>query len=101
MIKYRYEEEKAIILHYAEILGDQKTHDIIESGSVSNKADAVHLSEFFWKMVDQSVEDIDGGVAVCGQNDLEAWNEYIMDSLRAYLRNNGYAEEWDRVSDKS
>lgn len=101
MIKYRFEEEKEIILHYANILNDQKVCSIIALDEVSNAEDALHLAKFFWTMVDLSVEDIEKGVSVCGHKDLEAWNEYIMDSLRAYLRSSGYANEWDRASDQS
>ncbi len=99
MIKYRCDEEKQIILHYAEVLEDRKAIEIITTGSVSSPEDASHLAAFFWKMVDLSVADIDKGVSVCGQTDLEAWNEYIMDSIRSYLRKTGYAKQWDEQSD--
>ncbi|WP_020406411.1 hypothetical protein [Hahella ganghwensis] len=99
MIKYRFTEEKQIVLHYAKALGDQKTIHIINAGVVSSSEEAIHLSRFFWKMVDLSVADIDNGVTVCGKKDLEAWNEYIMDSIRSYLRKSGYSKEWEEQSD--
>ncbi|WP_444943056.1 hypothetical protein ACJJIK_13580 [Microbulbifer sp. ZKSA006] len=101
MIKYRFNEEKDIILHYANALGDKKTSAIIFNGMVSDSEEAFHLAKFFWAMVDLSVEDIEKGTMVCGHKDLEAWNEYIMNSLRSYLRSSGYADEWERASDQS
>lgn len=41
-------------------------------------------------MVDEIVIDQDAGEVVAGQEDLEACNEYVFESIRAYLRNNGY-----------
>ncbi|WP_444927088.1 hypothetical protein ACJJI4_03615 [Microbulbifer sp. TRSA002] len=101
MIKYRFEEEKDIILHYANLLDDQKTSLIISKGVVSDRDEAFHLAKFFWSMVDLSVEDIEEERLVCGHKDLEAWNEYIMNSLRSYLRSSGYADEWERATDQS
>ncbi|AWF80445.1 hypothetical protein BTJ40_06255 [Microbulbifer sp. A4B17] len=101
MIKYRFEEEKDIILHYANFLNDQKTSLIISKGMVSDRGEAFYLAKFFWSMVDLSVEDIEEGRLVCGYKDLAAWNEYIMNSLRSYLRSSGYADEWERATDQS
>lgn len=95
MISYRFPEEKEIILHYAKLLKDSITENIINKGEVSNSDEATHLAKFFWLMVDQSVEDIEQGKDAVGHFDLEAWNEYIFETISAYLENNGYSSEWD------
>lgn len=99
MITYRYEQEKAILEHYAAEFSDEKMLKILASGNVSGSSEALHLSEFFWKVVDSLVSDAEHGKSVCGENNLEEWSELIMASLRSYLRNNGYEKEWDEASD--
>lgn len=95
MIQYKFPEEKKFILHYAEKLDKADIVRIIENGKVSSPEEASALSKFFWEMVDEIVKDKESGVAVNGQKDLEAWNEYVFESIRAYLRNSGYEKEWD------
>ena len=46
-------------------------------------------------MVDEMVKDKESRKVIAGQTDLEAWNEYVFESIRAYMRNNGYEKEWD------
>ncbi len=98
MIQYKFPEEKDFLLNYAKKLGNQQVEDIILAGEVKSSDEANALSEFFWKMTDQVVIDKDAGEVVAGQEDLEAWNEYVFESIRAYLRNNGYEKEWDALS---
>jgi hypothetical protein len=99
MIPYKFPEEKEILLHYARFLGNVEAEEIIVKDRVDNSAEATHLAKFFWAMVDQSVKDIESGKDVLGQKDLEAWNDYIFQSVRSYLRNNGYDREWEAVAD--
>ena len=40
-------------------------------------------------------------VEVCGETNLEEWSEYLMASLRSYLRGNGYIKERDDASENS
>lgn len=95
MIEYKYPEEKDFILHYAVKLKRPKIEKIIKSGEVTSSKEANELSKFFWEMVDEIVKDKEANVVVAGQEDLEAWNEYVFESVRAYLRNAGYEKEWD------
>lgn len=101
MIEYKFPEEKNIILHYARILGRQDIETIISQGQVNSSDQAASLSRFFWDMTDEIVKDIQENRVVEGQSDLEAWNEYIFESIRAYLRNIGYEKEWDSEADKA
>ena len=95
MIEYKYPEEKEFLLHYAKKLNQPSVEAIINAGQVSSSEEASLISKFFWKMVDEVVTDKERGEIVAGQADLEAWNEYVFDSIRAHLRNSGYEKEWD------
>jgi hypothetical protein len=95
MILYKFKEEKDFILHYAKKLKNTVVERIILDGDVKFPEDADELARFFWEMVDAIVEDKENNTLVPGFSDLEAWNEYVFESIRAYFRNNGYEKEWD------
>lgn len=95
MIEYKFEEEKEFILHYAKKLGNSTVQKIISDGGVSSSREANELAKFFWEMVDEIVKDKDEKAIVAGQTDLEAWNEYVFESIRSYLLSSGYEKEWD------
>jgi hypothetical protein len=95
MIKYRFPEEKAILLHYAEKMDSDLAERIILKGSVNGKSETKALSEFYWNMVDVAVAEEGRGVPVLEAEGVAAWMEYIFHSLNGYLVSNGYADEWD------
>jgi len=95
MIEYRFPEEKAILLHYAEKMNSRSAKEIILKGYVEGKSEAKILSEFYWNMVDVAVDDEGRGVPILEAEGVAAWMEYIFHSLNGYLVSNGYAEEWD------
>ncbi|WP_020410183.1 hypothetical protein [Hahella ganghwensis] len=99
MIYYKFEEEKQIVLHYAHMMKDEKTIDIINLGSVAGSEEAEHLSRFFWDMVGLSIIDSAKGVSVCGLQNVETWNEYIMESFRRYFHEHGFSDEWNRQTE--
>lgn len=95
MIPYALPQEKETILHYAEILSDKITKDIIARDVLSSKEDAIHLANFFWDMVEQSnIEDEKTGESTA----------YILEKIiitfMAYFRSSGYEDEWETVSDE-
>lgn len=98
MIVYKIKEEKDFILHYAGKLNNSVVENIIVNDGVSSHEKAAELAKFFWEMVDVIVADKENNILVPGFADLVAWNEYVFDSIRAYLRNNGYAKEWEAYS---
>lgn len=98
MIVYKFKEEKDFLLHYAVKLNNFLVEKIILNDGVSSHAEAATLAKFFLEMVDVIVEDKETNTSAPGFADLEAWNEYVFDSIRAYLRNNGYAKEWEAYS---
>jgi hypothetical protein len=95
MIEYRFPEEKAILLHYAEKMHSDEVKKIITKGYVEGRSEAKVLSQFYWSMVDVAVDDEGRGVATLESEGVAAWMEYIFHSLNGYLVSNGYAEKWD------
>ena len=100
MITYKFEEEREIATHYANKLNDYTTIEILTRGEVNNSDEATCLSEFFWKMVDLSIDDETSGKELPWVAGTEFWNEKIMNSFSGYLERVGYEKEWDDVSDK-
>ena len=95
MIEYKFPEEKEFLLYYAEKSKNHAVLEVLSNGYAKDKTQAVELARFFWWLTDEVVKDIDNGVQVLGLDDLQAWNEYVFETIRSYLRNNGYEKEWD------
>ncbi|MDQ4426203.1 hypothetical protein [Thalassolituus sp.] len=95
MISYRLPEEKTTLLHYAKLLGDLKSEEIIRRGELNSREEAIHFAEFFWRVVKESNhEDEKNG------NNSEYILEKIIISLMAYFRSSGFEDEWEEVSDR-
>lgn len=95
MIPYNLPQEKLTILHYADLLNDSLTKEIIENDRIKSEAAAEHLANFFWSMVDESNEED----KKTGES-----SEYILEKIiitfMAYFRSSGYEEVWEKVSDE-
>lgn len=100
MINYRFDEEKDYLLYYAQRLDDTLTQNILNSGTVASSAEAEHLSRFFWRMVDTSIEDEKQKIQLPWPENAEFWNEKTMRSISGYLERAGYEAIWERVSDE-
>lgn len=100
MITYRFDEEKEYAIYYAEKMDSQLALQILQKDSVSDNKEAKALSEFFWHMVDASIQDEESGVELKWVEGAEYWNEKLMTSLSGYLERCGYEEIWDRVVDE-
>lgn len=99
MIEYKFAEEKDFLLHYAAKLNRPVVQSVIAAGEAKTSAEAEALAKFFWDMTDEVVKDKKSGEVVAGQSDLEAWNEYVFETVRAYLHNSGYEAEWEKYAD--
>ena len=99
MIIYSYDEEKLTALYFADLLHDELARKIIEAGAVANSAEATHLSQFYWRMVDAAVvfEKEKKSLPFAGSPD--CWTEKLLYSLGNYLENAGYEKEWDKAGD--
>lgn len=100
MITYKFDEELEYLLYYANKSHNEEILKILKCGEVKNSAQAISLSEFFWNMVDLSIEDENSGIALPWKEGAEFWNEKIMYSISGYLERAGYEKEWDEVADK-
>lgn len=101
MIIYRYEEERTVALYFAERLGDVKARNILEAGEVSNRDEAIHLSRFFWKMVEKSVEDKKLNIPLPCDGGADYWTEKLYSSLGGYVERAGFEAEWNQEVDKA
>ncbi len=100
MIRYKFDEEVEVIRHYASILNNDAVLNIINSGELKNNQEAEVISEFFWAMVNKSIENEESGIELPWPECAEYWNEKMLNSLSGCLERAGYEEVWDRVSDK-
>lgn len=95
MINWKLNDEKVMVIFYADLLNDEQTKEIIARSEINNKQEALHLAEFFWKMVEKSNE-------LQYKNDsveCEFLLEKIINTLMAYFRNAGYESEWEAFAD--
>jgi len=100
MITYKFDEESEYVEYYSKKIGDPIILEILNVGTVKNSEEATLLSEFYWKMVDKSIEDEKSGLKLPWKEGAEFWNEKIMISLSGYLEKVGYENEWDGVVDE-
>lgn len=99
MIKYKFPEEHAYALHYAEKMNDSRASLLLESGNVCCEEDAEYLSEFFWRMVDSSIEDEESGLEPFHTESNEFWNEKLLYTISGHLEKLGFGRVWEKVSD--
>jgi len=100
MIRYKFKEELEYLLYFANKSKNEKILEILKCGEVRSSEEATYLSEFFWNMVDLSIEDEQSGVEIPWEEGAEFWNEKVMNSISGYLERSGYEKEWDEVSDR-
>ncbi|GAB2895339.1 hypothetical protein ACCI51_04090 [Microbulbifer echini] len=96
MIEYKYPKEREILIHYAEKMENEAALDILQKGVVSNREQALALSQLYWGMIDVAADDQGSGFPLLEKEGIEQWMEYIFHSLNGYLVSNGYEEEWDQ-----
>ena len=99
MITYRYDEEKLTALYFADLLHDELARKIIEAGAVANSAEATHLSQFYWCMIDASAVFKRDKKPMPFEGSSEYWTEKLLFSLSGYLEDTGYETEWRAVAD--
>lgn len=98
MIQYKYPEEKIVAVSFALLLNDETTKTILEKGFVASRNEAIHLSQFFWRMIEKST---DNNVQLQCDGSSEYWTEKLYNSIGGYLEKAGYAAEWNEEIDKA
>jgi hypothetical protein len=101
MISYRLEQEKEVFIHFAELLNDDKAKFILEAGEVTDDEEARYLSQFFWRVVNKSVEIKQNNDPWPFENGGEFWLEKLHNSIGGYLERAGYEDIWDDEVDKA
>ena len=99
MILFRHPEERDIVFYYAGKLADHKAAAIFANEVVIDETAALHISEFFWTMVDSSINCTKEKKYPCPDG-AEFWNEKILTSLSGSLERLGFIQIWDDVVDK-
>ncbi len=94
------QKTKLIAIHYAQSLGNGSVLQLLQNdGSVGEAKHAKSLTEFYWAMLDQSVQDKENNVVVLGEPDLQYWMERLLNIIGGYLEGVGYGEVWEQVCD--
>lgn len=98
MIPYKYPEEKIVALTFASLLNDETTKQILQADLVETREEAIHLSKFFWRMIDESAK---GGIQLPCEGSSEYWTEKLYNTIGGYLEKAGYGAEWDKEVDNA
>ena len=88
-------------LFFADLLHDELARKIIEAGAVANSAEATHLSQFYWRMVDASAAFKRDKKSLPFEGSSEYWCEKLGNSFGGYLERAGYKNEWMTEVDKA
>lgn len=93
MIKYRFEGVEEFLLYYAEYLQDEDALRVLKSRTIGSSGDAKVLAQFYWKMVDKTVEDDKLGKTKFP--DVDYLLEQAYNSLHIAAGNAGFDHTWD------
>lgn len=99
MILFRHPEERDILFYYCGKLSDYRSAEILAGEIEMDESAALHISDFFWKMVDCSIICTNEKRYPWGDG-AEFWNEKILNSLSGSLERLGFITVWDSVVDK-
>jgi len=101
MIEYQCNEERLVFLYFADLLNDMKARELIDNGLVSSREDATYLSKFFWRMVDESANNITLNIKLPCEGSPQYWTEKLYNSVGGYLEKAGYENEWNTEIDNA
>lgn len=98
MIPYKYPNEKIVAFEFASLLNDELTKQILHKNAVESREEAIHLSQFFWRMIEKSTER---NIQLPCEGSSEYWTEKLYNSIGGYLEKAGYSAEWNEEIDKA
>ncbi|GAB2199270.1 hypothetical protein [Sessilibacter sp. MAH4] len=93
-------KEYDYLLHFVNLLNDQKIVEIITTVNSISREDAEYLSRFFWRMVDMSIELENHTGASLFEESNQFWNEKLMLSISGLIEQQGFENVWNRVVDE-
>ena len=99
MIEYQYNEEKDFALYYANELGRPLIVSILNRGFVETGEEARALSDFFWEMVDKTIEEEKLGELNKFNENSKFWTEKLLQTFSGHLEATGFSNIWDEVVD--
>lgn len=99
MIEYQYKEEKDFAIYYANELNRPIILSILNRGFVETAEEARELSDFFWKMVDKTIEDEKLGAVNKFNESSKFWTEKLLQTFSGHLEATGFLDIWDQVVD--
>ena len=97
MIIYKFPEEKEFINFFSTRLGQEFIPNLLEKSEPINKEEAILISNFFWKMIDEAVSLNDTEECPWPEG-YEFWAEKILQSTAAFLKKSGYESIFSKAS---
>jgi len=100
MLTFKFPEEKTYLELFQSILQFTVVDELLAGKPVETSDHATEVAEFFWSMVDKSIELEKQGKLDEFPEGAEFWNEKLMYSLSGYLERVGFEAEWEAVVDR-
>lgn len=100
MLTFKFPEERAYLELFQSILQSSAIRELLAGKSVETSVQAIEIAEFFWSMVDKSIELEKQGKFDQFPEGAEFWNEKLMYSISGYLERIGFEDEWEAVVDR-
>ena len=91
MIDYRFPEEREYVRFIADKMGRSSIVDLLEGTGHPSKSDARAIFEFYWDMVDFSIE-LEKKEDLPWAENAEFWSEKISHSIISYLKRSGHED---------
>jgi hypothetical protein len=99
VIEFKYPEERDIVYFFSGKLQDYQAAAILTSEYHLNQDTALYLSEFFWRLVDCSIE-CKADASYPWRDGAEFWNDKLLNSISEYLEQAGFIDIWNSVVDQ-
>ena len=102
LLKFEFKcpEERTFLELIQSMLNSPIAQKILDDQGICSSSEAAALAEFFWALVDKSIELEKLGELDQFLEGAEFWNEKLMYSISGYLERIGFENEWEEVVDR-
>lgn len=100
MIEFKNPEERAFLELIESMFNSPIAQKILDGHDICSCSEATALAEFFWALVDKSIELEKQGELDQFPEGAEFWNEKLMHALSGYSERTGFEAEWEAVVDR-